>query len=121
MAISGNYDLKRIAQFVNDQPVSDIRLPQTAGSNTRTGTLVVTRINETTVDVNVIQLVNGTAGTPTAFGKMTVQSAGDGYELYQKNIKNGTASSSAITFEVSDTYQDVSGPIINRYLLEAKR
>lgn len=120
--IAGEYDLKRTTSFYNNQPGYDITLPQVAGSNTRTGVVSVVRNSETTVTISVLQKINGTAGTSTGFGKMTVKAGGSGYELYWKNRKNGTADGSSLAFEVSDTTLTGSGGMdINRYTIEAKR
>ncbi len=117
--IAGDYQLKRTASFINDQPGYDIILPQIAGGNIRTGTVQVIRKTESTVSISVIPQVNGTAGTPTTFSKMTVKAVSSGYELYLNNKKNGTADGSSLIFEVSDTTPGTME--INRYLVEAKR
>ena len=120
--IAGEYTLVRTASYYNGQPGYDITLPQVAGGNVRTGVVSVVRNTEALVTISVTQKVNGTAGTPTAFGKMAVKAVNGVYELYLKNKKNGTADGTYLSFEVSDTTQTASGiPEINRYTVEAKR
>lgn len=124
-AVAGNYTLSRVAGYENDSTLYDILLPQTNGTNKRSGILFVTRSSATSVEIGVVQQlqqVSGVSSQTTTFGKMDVlNTAPDGsYELYQFNKKSGKANGNTISIAISDTYYAPS-LITTRYVLEGKR
>ncbi|WP_119665954.1 hypothetical protein [Fibrisoma montanum] len=103
--VAGNYEVTRLA-FDTDGTADDfdLTLPITQGSNSISGSLVATNVSgkPNAVTMRLTLRVTGQQPDETDLGEIELRQTGNTFELYQDNVKLGTADGRNINIDVAE-------------------
>ena len=102
--VAGNYEVTRLALSDGTPDSFELNLPITQGSNSISGSLVATNVSgkPNAVTMRLTLRVTGQQPDETDLGEIELRQTGNTFELYQDNVKLGTADGRNINIDVSE-------------------